>query len=77
MGQVFRVKGRDIPVYGKRLGQALLFLPAKDREIVLMYYYLQMTDPQIALTLGIGKSTVHRRRHEAIKKLHILLEDRK
>lgn len=38
VGQVFRVKGRDIPVYGKRLGQALLFLPAKDREIVLMYY---------------------------------------
>lgn len=77
VGQVFRVRGRDISVYGKRLGQALLFLPAKDREIVLMYYYLQMTDPQIALTLGISKSTVHRRRHEAIKKLHILLEDRK
>lgn len=77
VGRVFRVRGRDIPVYGKRLGQALLFLPAKDREIVLMYYYLQMTDPQIALVLGVGKSTVHRRRHEAIKKLHILLEGEK
>ena len=77
VAQVFRVQGRDIPVYGKKLGQALLFLPAKNREIVLMYYYLQMTDPQIALALGISKSTVHRRRHETIKKLHILLEDKK
>ena len=69
--------GRDIPVYGKKLGQALMFLPAKDREIILMYYYLRMTDPQIAAVLDVGKTTVHRRRHEAIKKLHILLEDEK
>ena len=77
VGHVFRVRGRDIPVYGKKLGQALMFLPAKDREIILMYYYSRMTDPQIAAVLDVGKTTVHRRRHEAIKKLHILLEDEK
>ena len=43
VGHVFRVRGRDIPVYGKKLGQALMFLPAKDREIILMYYYLGST----------------------------------
>ena len=32
VAQVFRVRGRDIPVYGKKLGQALLFLPAKNRH---------------------------------------------
>lgn len=77
VGQVFRVRGQDIPVYGKKLGQALLILPAKDREIVLMYYYLNMNDPQIARILKISRPTVQRRRNKAIKKLHNLLEDRK
>lgn len=75
VGQVFRVRDMDIPVYGERLGQALIFLPAMNREIVLMYYYLKMSDPQISRTLGISKSTVHRRRNEAIRTLRILLED--
>lgn len=44
---------------------------------MVLYYYLRMTDPQIAAVLDVGKTTVHRRRHEAIKKLHILLEDEK
>ena len=26
VAQVFRVRGRDIPVYGKKLGQALFFI---------------------------------------------------
>lgn len=75
VGKVFRVRGMDIPIYGEQLGQVLMFLSAMNREIVLMYYYLKMSDPQISRILGISKSTVNRRRNDTIKKLHILLED--
>mgnify|MGYP002508389778 CR=1 FL=1 len=53
------------------------FVPILVSVFSVMYYYLRMTDPQIAAVLDVGKTTVHRRRHEAIKKLHILLEDEK
>lgn len=70
----FRVKERAIPVCHRELGHALLYLLPRDREIVLLYYFEDMKDEEIAQTIAVGRATVQRRRTAAVKKLKDLLE---
>lgn len=74
LGRLFHVQGKDISVNAEKLGRALSFLTTRDREIVLMYYYLKMKDEKISHIVGLSRSTVQRRRNNAIKRLHALLE---
>ena len=71
---MFRVQERAIPVCHRELGQALLYLLPRDREIVLLYYFEDMKDEEIARTIAVGRATVQRRRNAAVKKLKSLLE---
>lgn len=73
-GKTFCVRGEHIPVNEDKLGQALSFLPLRDREIVLMYYFQKMNDEKISCVLGFSRATVQRRRSNAIKKLRAFLE---
>ena len=75
--QIFTVRGIDIPVFNNRLAQAISYLTPKDREIVLLYYFLGMTDERIANTLSSTTPTVNRRRKAAKLKLRSFLEDAK
>lgn len=72
--QHFTVRGITIPVYGKKLGQALSQLMPKDREIILLYYFLGLNDQKIAKVLGISRTTVQRRRRATLTKLQYILE---
>ena len=72
--QVFEVRGIHIPVYGYELGQALSFLLPKDREIILLYFFLGLSDQGIGRVIGVSRSTIQRRRTEALGKLQDLLE---
>ena len=65
----------DISIYDETLGQALLSLLPKDRNVILMYYFLKMTDEKISHVLGVTRAAVQQRRNNAIKKLHARLED--
>ena len=40
-------------------------LPEKYKQVLLLYYYPEMTLQETADILGISKSTVHKRLHEA------------
>ncbi len=73
--EVFDVWGIKILVYGQSLGQALCHLLPKDREIILLYYFYGLDDLKISKVIGIGRSTVQRRRKAAIEKMRIYLED--
>ena len=75
--QTFAVHGIDIPVFNSRLAQAISYLTPKDREIVLLYYFLGMTDERIANTLSSTTPTVNRRRKAAKLKLRSFLEGAK
>ena len=55
----------------------IMQLPHKLREVVLLYYYQDMTVAEIADSLGIAQSTVSERMKRARNKLRILLERRK
>jgi RNA polymerase sigma factor (sigma-70 family) len=74
-GRVFRVQGEDVSVYDEKLGEVLLSLLPKDRKVILMYYFLKMTDEKISHVLGVTRAAVQQRRNNAMKKLHALLED--
>ena len=58
------------------LTQAIMALPPKLREIVLLYYYQDMSLRTCANVLGISAPTATRRLQQAQKKLRIQFEER-
>lgn len=56
------------------LAQAIIKLPLKQKEVILLYYYHDMTMREIADTLGIGVSSISGRLKHAHAKLRNLLE---
>ncbi len=56
------------------LASAILKLPAKHKEVVLLYYYQDMTMREIADALGIAVSSVSGRLKQACAKLRKVLE---
>lgn len=65
----FQVQGEQVDVADLELGQALSRLTPKKREILLMAYFWEMSDSEIAEILGVGKSTVQWWRTNATKRL--------
>jgi RNA polymerase sigma-70 factor (sigma-E family) len=53
--------------------RALRRLPHRQREVVVLSYYLDLADEQIARDMGIGPSTIRSTRHRALAALERLL----
>ena len=70
----FRVLGYDIEVKDALIAEALKFLSEKKREVVLMSYYLDMSDTEIAKHLDLRQSTIHYHRTSSLKTLKEFLE---
>lgn len=70
----FFVRGNIFQVQDPRIGQAISYLLPRDREIILLYYFAEMNDDEIAGELGMSRATVQRRRTLAKLKLKELLE---
>ena len=58
------------------LSLAVMKLPRKMREAILLYYYQDMSTEEIAETLGIAQSSVSNRLRRGREKLRKLLEGR-
>ena len=56
------------------LSEGIMTLPRKYREVILLYYYEDMTLAQIAKALGVSAMTVSRRIGKARELLRSLLE---
>lgn len=78
-----RVTPEDVPPFSVHpfdnspsdaLAQAIVRLPAKQKEVILLYYYHDMTMKEIADTLGIHVSSVSGRLKHAHARLRTLLE---
>ena len=70
----FRVQGYDIEVKDALIAEALKLLSEKKREVVLMSYYLDMSDTEIASLLNLRQSTIHYHRTSSLKTLKQYLE---
>lgn len=70
----FDVLGYDIAVKSDLVSEALAILPTQKREIILMSYFLNMTDQEIGEKLNLMRSTVQYQRTSSLKQLKKLLE---
>ena len=73
--QIFCVHGGNIPIYDPKLSCALSHLMPADREIVLLYFFRELTDEKIAPLVHMSRPTVSRRRKVATRRLRELMED--
>lgn len=70
----FNVIGYHVVVEDDRLADALSALPAEQREVVLLSYFLDMNDREIAERLKVVRRTVQYRRTSSIKKMRERME---
>ena len=65
----FDVLDYHVVVKDDRLADALAALPSKKRDVILLSYFLDMSDTEIAEKLKVVGSTIHRRRTSSLKEL--------
>ena len=73
----FAVNGQTVIVDSEKLAKALLCLSERRREMILMRYYLQLRDKQIAALLGKPRTTVNYQKNAALKQLRKEMEKMK
>ena len=66
MPTTFIIRGKTVVVESEQLAAALLRLPEKRREVLLLWYYLDYSDEEIGKICGISRSAVFRRRKIAL-----------
>lgn len=76
LGDIFTVLGHKIAVYDECLAKALHRLPEKKLTVILMSFYLGMSDAEIGRILGRAGSSIHTRRVSALAMLKKLMEER-
>ncbi len=75
--RTFFVRDMAVPVRDPLLGEAISSLPPKRREVILLFYFLDKSDPQIGALLHLDPKTINLRRRSALARLRDELEARK
>lgn len=70
----FHVAGKKIPP--KLLAEAIRTLPDEKRKAVLLYYFFDMNDVEIAKLFQVSRSTIQHRRTSSFEVLRRYLEER-
>lgn len=73
--KAYFVRNRVVWVYDPVIGELLQHLTPQRREVVLLYYFLDFNDSQIARLLQIDNTTAKYRRNSALKWLKKMMED--
>ena len=70
----FSAAGYSVTVRHEELAEAIAALPQDKRDIVLLAYFLDMTDKQIGKLLNLVRSTVQYKRKISLRELRHILE---
>lgn len=74
----FEVMGYKIIVKDDILAKAIQQLPPKKKDIILLSFFLDMSDTEIAKKMNVVQSTISRHRVTTLKKLkNIIMEEYK
>ena len=73
----FDVCGIEIRVLDEELAEALKQLPEQSRNIVLMFFFLDMSDSEIGEKLNINRSTSYRHRRNSLEEIRKQLKEKK
>ena len=74
---IFNVCGNDIRVYDDELAEALKQLSERNRETLLMYYFLEMNNEEIAKKQNISRSGVFQNRHNSLALMRKQLKEKR
>lgn len=74
---VFQVWNFLIKVSDEKLGTALRKLSEKQRNYILLYYFQDMRDREIAKLYHVSRSSVSCTRNRGLRKLQALMNERK
>jgi RNA polymerase sigma factor (sigma-70 family) len=72
--EMFRVLNYDIEVKDELISEALKSLPEKKRDVILLSFFLDMTDTEIAEHMNLVRSTIHHHRVNSLKLLRQIME---
>ena len=61
----------------EELAEALKQLPEQNRNIVLMFFFLDMSDSEIGEKLNINRSTSYRHRRNSLEEIRKQLKEKK
>ena len=73
--EVFRVMDYDIEVRDELIGEALKCLPEKKRNVILLSFFMEMTDTEIARHMKLVRSTIHHHRVSSLRALKQIMEE--
>ena len=73
--EMFRVFDYDIEVKYELISEALKYLPEKKRNVILLSFFLDMTDTDIAKYMNLVRSTIHHHRVSSLKSLKKIMEE--
>lgn len=73
--KLYSVKGMHIKITNERIGEALQYIMPNKRAVLLLSYFMDYSDTQIAKTLGISNNTVAYRKKVGLAKLRKILEE--
>lgn len=72
----FQVCGIEIRVLDDELAEALKSLPERERDIVLMYFFLDMSDMEIGKKFNIDRSSSYRSRRKSLDTIRKKLKEK-
>lgn len=71
---IFKVMDKEIVVVGNMLAKALAQLPPEKLNVILLSYFMNMTDTEISLAVNAIQQTVNKRRISSLKMLRDYFE---
>ena len=72
--EVFCVLDYDVEVKDELIGEALKYLPEKKRNVILLSFFMDMTDTEIAKHMNLVRSTIHHHRVSSLQALKKIME---
>jgi len=72
--QIFSVLGHDVIVNDELIAEALRNLPEQKRDIILLSYFLELSDGEIGQKLNLIRTTVQYQRTSTLRQLKKFME---
>ena len=71
----FNVLGMEVQVSDDQLSKALKCLPERKRNIILLSYFMDMSDAEIGELMNVVRTTVYRHRTSTLEDLRKMMEE--
>lgn len=71
----FQIQGYDVEVKNTLIAEALQTLTQRKRDVILLSYFMGMSDAEIAREMNLVRSTIHEHRTRSLEILKEVMEE--